>query len=313
VQPILAALVRQEVLTLQADPRSPERGQYGFLQDLVKRVAYETLSKRECKARHLAMAAYLESNWAAEEEEIVQVIASHYTEAHELAPDAPDAEDIKAKARDALVRAGERAASLAANEEAQHYFERAMDLATEPIDRAQLSERAGQMARVGARAEDALRHFEHAIATFEAEGRTHDAARVSALLGQVVWREGHIEQAIERMERAFDVLGGDEPDQDLAILAEMLARLHYFKGDMARAAERVEQALDVAEALWLPEVLVNAFNTKSFVVGSRGRPEEELGLLMHATKIGEENDVGAATLRTYNNLAATLSERDQHD
>ena len=32
---------------MQADPRSPEHGQYGFLQDLVRHVAYETLSKRE--------------------------------------------------------------------------------------------------------------------------------------------------------------------------------------------------------------------------------------------------------------------------
>ena len=30
---------------MNADPRSPERGQYSFLQDIVKRVAYETLSQ----------------------------------------------------------------------------------------------------------------------------------------------------------------------------------------------------------------------------------------------------------------------------
>ena len=41
---------------LQADPRSPEHGQYGFLQDLVRHVAYETLSKRERRAQHLAAA-----------------------------------------------------------------------------------------------------------------------------------------------------------------------------------------------------------------------------------------------------------------
>ena len=54
------ALVRKEILSVQADPRSPERGQYGFLQDLVQRVAYETLSRKERKARHLAAADYLE-------------------------------------------------------------------------------------------------------------------------------------------------------------------------------------------------------------------------------------------------------------
>ena len=54
------ALVRKEVLGVQADPRSPERGQYGFLQDLVRQVAYETLVRRDRKARHLAAAAQLE-------------------------------------------------------------------------------------------------------------------------------------------------------------------------------------------------------------------------------------------------------------
>jgi class 3 adenylate cyclase/tetratricopeptide (TPR) repeat protein len=313
LEPILAALVRKEVLTLQADPRSPERGQYGFLQDLVKRVAYETLSKRERKSRHLMMASYLESNWAAEEEEIVEVIASHYTEAYSVAPDAPDAEEIKAKARAALVRAGERAASLAANDEAQHYFESAIEIATDVLDRARLSERAGQMARAGARATEARSHFEHAIEAFESEGKARDAARVSAALGQVLWREGHIDQAIDRMERSLNVLGREQPDEDLAIVLEMLARLHYFNGDLARASERAEQALDVAEALWLPEVLVNAFNTKSFVVATWGRPEEEMALLMHAVRIAEENDIGAAALRTYNNLAGLFIERDRRD
>src|SRR6266545_2946447 len=59
IEALLTALVRKEVLGVQADPRSPEHGQYGFLQDLVRHVAYETLSKRERRARHLAAAAHL--------------------------------------------------------------------------------------------------------------------------------------------------------------------------------------------------------------------------------------------------------------
>src|SRR5207342_764439 len=61
LEPLLAALVRKEVLGVQADPRSPERGQYGFLQDLVRHVAYETLAKRERRAKQLAAAAHLRS------------------------------------------------------------------------------------------------------------------------------------------------------------------------------------------------------------------------------------------------------------
>src|SRR5580765_8623450 len=36
LEPLLSGLVRKEGLGVQGDPRSPERGQYGFLQDLVR-------------------------------------------------------------------------------------------------------------------------------------------------------------------------------------------------------------------------------------------------------------------------------------
>ena len=60
LEPILSSLARKEVFGVQADPRSPEHGQYGFLQDLLRKVAYETLAKADRKARHLAAAAFLE-------------------------------------------------------------------------------------------------------------------------------------------------------------------------------------------------------------------------------------------------------------
>ena len=45
--------MRKEVLGLQSDPRSPEHGQYGFLQDLLRQVAYETLPKQDRRGKHL--------------------------------------------------------------------------------------------------------------------------------------------------------------------------------------------------------------------------------------------------------------------
>jgi len=108
LQPMLAELVRKELLSVQADPRSPERGQYGFLQDLVKRVAYETLSKRDRKEKHLAVAAWYEGSWGGEEGDVVEVIAAHYLEAYNLAPQDPDADQVKDRAADVLFQAGER-------------------------------------------------------------------------------------------------------------------------------------------------------------------------------------------------------------
>src|SRR5262249_60867134 len=90
LEPVLASLVRKEVFSVQADPRSPERGQYAFLQDLLKQIAYETLAKADRKTRHLAAAEYLDQATGQAEQEAVEVVAAHYLDAYEAAPDSPD-------------------------------------------------------------------------------------------------------------------------------------------------------------------------------------------------------------------------------
>ena len=311
VEPTLAGLVRKEILTVQADPRSPERGQYGFLQDLVKKIAYDTLSKKERKAKHLSAAAFIERTFAADEDEIVEVLAAHYLSAFDAVPDAEDAGAIKEKARDLLARAGERAASLAASEEALHYFEQAIALTDDPLRRAELHERGGKMAWNAGHAAAATAHDEEAIAAFESIGLTHPAARVSAALAEIVWQSGHIEEAVERMEAAYAVLSQEEQDADVAWLAAQLGRLLYFNGRADEALERIEFALDIAEALRLPEVLSQALNTKGSIMAARGRYEEGIVLLRRSLEIALEYDLAAAAIRAYNNLGAAASQVDR--
>ena len=86
-------MVRREVLGLQSDPRSPEQGQYTFLQDLLRHVAYETLPKRERREKHLTAAEHLAATLG--EDEVSEVIASHLLDAYRLDPGAPDTELIR--------------------------------------------------------------------------------------------------------------------------------------------------------------------------------------------------------------------------
>jgi predicted ATPase len=187
LESLLGALVRKEMLSIQADPRSPEHGQYSFVQDLIKRVAYETLSKRKRKANHLAAAEYLLSLDKAEADEAIEVVASHLLDAYSSGPDDPDAGEIRAKAAGAFTRAGERALSLAANVQAQRAFERAIQLSDDALLQADLHERAGLAAAVGARAEEASAHFERSIELFEAQSAAHPAARVAAHHAEILW------------------------------------------------------------------------------------------------------------------------------
>jgi len=311
LEPLLASLLRKEVLSIQADPRSPERGQYAFLQDIVKRVAYETLSKRDRKAKHLAAARFLSSTWGAEEDEIAEVVAAHYLDAYEAAPEDPDADELRGTAREMVVRAAERAASLGANAEAQRAFERAGELTDDLLAQAELHEQAGVMASIGGRQDDAAANFERAIELFESVGATHPAARVSARVAEISWDRGRLEQGLESMDRAFAVLSEEEPDADLAALAAQLGRFMYFAGQGDLALERLERALEIAERLLLPETISEALNTKGFVLFARGRKTEGLALIRNALDIALEHDKPSAALRAYYNVADQTVQMDR--
>ena len=276
---------------MQADPRSPERGQYGFLQDLVRHVAYETLAKRERRAKHLAAAEYLSTAFAAEEDEVVEVIASHYLAAHAAAPDADDAAEIKEKARATLARAGQRAASLAAAAEARRYFTQAAELAADPSERAALLGQAGEMARRAADPDAGRALIAESIDLYEQQGETHAAARGLARLGDLDSFTGQRDKALVRMEQAFSVISGDEPDEGLALLAARLSRAYWFSGDLERAAERAEFALDIAESHAYPLALTMALRSKAAVVFSRGHPAEANALLRQALRIAVDSDL----------------------
>jgi class 3 adenylate cyclase/tetratricopeptide (TPR) repeat protein len=308
---ILAQLLRKEILSVQADPRSPERGQYSFLQDIVKRVAYDTLSKRDRKAKHVAAARYLSSVWASEEDEIVEVVAAHLLDAYRAAPDDPDAPELRDTAREMLVRAADRAASLGANVEAQRAFERACDLTDDEVTEAALRERAGTMAYAGGRADEAASNFERSMELFESTGQTHAAARVSSRLAEISWDRGRLEQGLEAMDRAYALLADEEPDADLAALAAQIGRFMFFAGHLDIAFERTERALELAEAFSLPETMSQALNTKGVLLNAAGRMTEGSALVAIALEIALEHDKPSAALRAYFNLADTSARGER--
>jgi tetratricopeptide (TPR) repeat protein len=309
LDPLLVSLTRKEILGVQADPRSPERGQYGFLQDLLRKVAYETLSKADRKTRHLAAAAYLEQ--ALGEQEVVQVVASHYLDAYRAAPDAPDAPEIKATAGEQLARAGERAASLGANEEAERYFAQAAELADDPLAKADLEEQAGRSAWRGGVRDEARFYLDRAHAVFEAEGLTGRAARISAALADVDYRDGHLSEAVARLESALKDLADEEPNESVAIAAAQLGRYLVLNNRNEEAAPHLELALALAEALRLPEVFCQALTSKAILYTARDRLEEARILLEGALDRALANDLHAAATRTFNNLAVTYESADR--
>ncbi|HET9497003.1 MAG TPA: adenylate/guanylate cyclase domain-containing protein, partial [Candidatus Limnocylindria bacterium] len=127
----LDRLARRELLIRDDDPRSPERGQYRFVQAVVREVAYETLAKADRRGKHLAAARHFE---ALGDEELSGILANHYLEALRATPPGPEADALAAQARIALRAAADRAIALHAWTVAQRHLADALEITSDPAE-----------------------------------------------------------------------------------------------------------------------------------------------------------------------------------
>src|SRR5215218_7516858 len=138
--PRLEQLVRGDLVHVEIDPRSPERGQYAFVQALIREVAYSTLALRDRRSRHLAAARYFEG---VGDDELSGALAAHYVAAFRASSEGPEADALKAQARLSLRAAAARAEQLGALAQAVAYLRQAAEIAVDDADRAEMLEQAG--------------------------------------------------------------------------------------------------------------------------------------------------------------------------
>ncbi len=305
VEPLVASLVRKELLAIEADPFSPERGQLGFLQALVQRVTYETIARKDRRRRHLAAARFLSTQAGIDPDEIAEVIASHYLDAHEADPHADDRDEVRAEARRWFTRAADRAASLAASLEAQRAFVRAADLAGEEVERGRSLARAGELAVMGNRMDEAEPLLEEAIDILHAAGARPEAASAEVRLGEVLFVTERIESAVALLEGALAVYEAEGDESAVATVAAELSRFVFFEGRPEDAMPYAELALEHGERLRLAPVVVQALINKALIL--KRRPNESLGLMRQALLLAEECGDDRGAMRACMNLSYLLS------
>ena len=304
---LLRGLVRRELFTLDADPRSPERGQHLFVQVLVREVAYNTLARRDRTARHLAAARYFES---LETDEVAGAFAAHYLAAYRNVPPGPGAEALAAQVRLALRAAAERAASLGSLDQAIAIAEQALAVTADPGEQAELLELAGQAASAAAhhdRAEELLRR---SVALHRARGDRRAVARATAALGYVLLDAWRTDAALELLEPAAAELVDLVDDPGALAVGGTLARARFLAGASRETVEVADMVLDAAERLDLLPILADTLVTKGSALHDLGRPREGIALLKAGLELAESGDLHVTAFRARVNLGGALYDFD---
>jgi class 3 adenylate cyclase len=305
---LLERLVRREFLTLDADSRSPERGQYRFLQGVVREVAYQSLAKQNRQAKHLAAARFFE---ALGDDELAGVLATHYLAAQRAARVGPEADALAAQARVALRAAADRATALHDLVGAVTYLEEALSVTTEPAEQAALHERAISVAGDAARFQRAYDHARDARALFGQLGDRLAVLRAYALEAGVQLAEHRDQTTVTMLTAALAETADLPPSPEAAQAQVELARALMLAGsdDAVPWCDRVLEQPSVAA----PGVLLEAIITKGTALQRVARVVEAEALLRGAIVIADAQSNLAAALRARNNLRVMLQDVNLRD
>ena len=286
LEPRLRGLVRRELLSIEADPRSPERGQYVFLQALIREVAYNTFAKKDRKARHLAAARFFEQLGS---DELAGALAGHYLAAHANAQAGSEADALAAQARLAMKGAAERAASLGAHDQAVAFLEQALSVTTDPADEAELLERAGQSATAAARYKRAEAFLRQALELHRTRHDRLGAARATASLGTALIAGQQIKAALEVLLPASAEFSDLFPDRAVVALDSALVWAYVENEEPRRGMEIAERVLEAAEHGDLVEILAVTLVTKGAALGGIGRRREGIGAIRAGEELARDN------------------------
>lgn len=306
IEPVLQDLVRREVLEFDENPRSPERGQYRFLQGLIREVTYGRLSRQERVTRHLAVAEMFDRF---EDPELAGVIASHYADAVDADP---GNEELVGRACDAVVEAAERAVSLKSDAQAALLYERAAPMTSDAGERDSLRLEAASCFERTGRADRGVTIAREVLAQCRDRGDRRGEMRALTTLVRI--QSANFE-AGEAADLALDLYENIEPtaDPDWIALAEETSKVLML-------AERTEESIQVAEAvipmmedLEMVEELLDTLISKGSALTFSGGMLEGAALLLGVAAMAEDRGLLHTRLRALNNLGATTQYDKPHD
>jgi tetratricopeptide (TPR) repeat protein len=302
-------LVQRDVLHVLADPLSPERGDYRFSQELLRQVAYETLSKKDRKKRHLAAATHLRSAFANDGEEIADAIARHYLDAVAAGPADEDAEALKGDALAFLIRAAQRAKRSGAPSQAADTYAKAAAVA--PSEQAAvLLEHAGRASDDAGDYPAAIGYADAAAAGHRARGDRRGVARAQSLKGDTLRRLGRHAAARTALNEALEILR-EEPDTDTVNALGNLASLEAFSANFEECRRLITEALALSQALGMGDAdLAHLFVTRGIVGGVADRLVEAACDLREGARLAESAGDYGMLGRAELNLADVLFRRD---
>lgn len=215
--------------------------QYIFRHAIIQDVAYQSMLARRRRDLHAAIGRAIETLYAGRLTEHYEVLAHHFV-----------AGDVRDRAVEYLVKAGDKAATAFAGVEALAFYERALPLLsdTESRERADVLHKAGQLRFFWTADFDTCRrYYEEALALYErlADKPNIVAVRmdVAALYISTAWDGALEDEALPHVEALAALTEADPDSMQKGLIYQRIAHLYLHRSEPATALTWTRRAVDL--------------------------------------------------------------------
>ncbi|NNC39345.1 MAG: AAA family ATPase [Acidimicrobiia bacterium] len=296
---LLRGLTQLEILDIEDDPRSPERGQYRFVQSLIHEVAYRRLARQDRRDKHLAAAAYFE---LFDDPELAGVVAGHYMGAFNATPEGPKRDELVSKALQGLADAAARAAALGSHPRAMGLLDQAIELATDEDQVADFRIAAASSAGAQSDVERAIAYVGAALTHFTEMGNLDGERRAATTYSEILNSNYRSDEALAIIRPVYEGLDAVDDPITIGVAAEA-GRSLSLNFD-AGAIVAIDRLLPGAGALGLDKVTLESLVTQGTTLSWNQRWTEGMVVLRGAALVAEDLGLLRTAGRAYNNLAA---------
>ena len=216
--------------------------EYIFRHAIIQDVAYQSILSRRRKELHAAIGSAIESLYADRLREHYETLAHHFVEG-----------DVRDKAREYLVKAGDKAAGVYANGEAVDFYERALPLLRDEDDQrgqADVLQKLAQLRGFYVVDYDLSRRYgEEALALYETLGDRPNiiATRMflTGIYASQAWDGALEDEALPHAEALARLTESDPDSMQKGLIYQRVAHLYLHRSQPATALGWTRQAVDL--------------------------------------------------------------------
>ena len=197
--------------------------------------------------------------------------------------------------------AGDRAAVAFANQDAENYYQSAIDLVDDQHEQADLLSKLGLTQAFQSKHLEALETWQEAIGIFESLKKIDMVAELFARSTRTTWDSGETIGSLTIAEQGLAAIAGAEDGPGLARLFAEYSRACYFNGKLDESWNFGERGLKMAEELELVEIQVETLATLGLCV--QNEPDQSIHYLEKAARLADKANLPRQATRAHNNLS----------